>query len=105
MSRKEELRKIVCGGDPEQQEMLNNLIDEMLFIEARLAELKELPFIKVHPKNPALQKPTPAAKQYKELLQQYTNIIKVLDKNSASEASGEETPLRKWLNSRVNTGT
>ena len=37
-----------------------------------------MPFISVHPKNPALQKKTEAAKLYKELCANYANIIRIL---------------------------
>ena len=71
MDRKKELLKL-AGDDV----TLIELVSKMLFLEKRLEELEKLPFIKVNPNNPAQQKATPAAKQYKELLQQYTNCIK-----------------------------
>ena len=94
MSRKEELLKYV---EPD----MYPLIDEVVFLENQLVELKKLPFIRVNPKDNSLQKSTPAAKQYKELLQQYTNIIKILTKSSDSD-SGEESPLRKWMDEHIN---
>ena len=60
-------------------EIYGPLIDEVLFLEERLTELKKLPFILVHPSDPSKQKPTPAGKQYKELLQQYTCALKALE--------------------------
>lgn len=95
MNRKEELQNI--AGD---NKALEPLIDEILFIEKRLEELKQLPFISVNPKNNALQKATPAAKQYKELLQQYTNCLKVILRTDTDEGE-EESPLRKWAKSRM----
>ena len=63
----------------------------------QLAELKQLPFIEVNPKNPMQQRPTPAAKQYKELLQQYNNCIKIM-LSAAKASEGEEiSPLREYL--------
>lgn len=78
------------------------LVDEIIFLEERLVELKKLPFIKVNPKNPSQQKSTPAQKQYKELLQQYTNLIKVLAKASGTDEGDEESPLRKWFKTHSN---
>ena len=90
MSRREELRQYV-------DKSMFPLIDEMLFIEDQLTYLKDLPFLIVHPTDPSKQKSTPAAKQYKELLQQYTNIVKILTRSSEDD-NEEESPLRKWLN-------
>ena len=103
MSRKDELLKYV--GD-ELSDLVTNLVDEMLFLEANLAELKKYPFLQVHPKDPAVQRATPAAKQYKEFLQQYNNCIKIIEaiiyKDKRAEADEvEESPLRKWFKENV----
>ena len=95
--RKNELLKYVC---PNGDAALEQTIDEFLFIENQLIELKKLPFIKIHPKDPTRQKTTPAAKLYKELLQQYTNILKVLMRITGTDEADEESPLRKWVKSR-----
>ena len=63
-----------------------------------MEELKKLPFIKVHPKDSTKQKATTAQKQYKELLQQYVNIIRVLIRATGTDESDDESPLRKWVN-------
>lgn len=78
------------------------LMDEIEFIEGQLVELKKHPFIKINPKNPTQQKTTPAAKLYKDLLQQYNNSLKLLLKaQGALDDQEEETsPLRRWLNER-----
>jgi hypothetical protein len=77
------------------------LIDEVVFIEEQLVELKKLPFISVNPKNPMQQKVTPAAKQYKELLQQYNNSLRLLYRLSGDMGEvEEESPLREWVKSR-----
>ena len=73
-----------------------NLVDEMVFLEEKLRELRKLPMIKVNPKNKMQQRTTPAQKQYKEFLQQYTNIIKTLAKIGESDAE-EDSPLRAYL--------
>lgn len=98
MDRKEELLKVI-GHDP----ALVPLIDEVIFLEGRLEELKKLPFIKIHPKDPTKQKATPAQKQYKELLQQYVNIIRVLIRATGTDENDEESPLRKWVKQHVNS--
>ena len=97
MTRKEELLKL-----------LNNdatyvpLINEMVYLEEQLDELRELPKIKVHPEDKTKQKTTPAAKLYKEFLQQYTNIVRILMKVTGVDEAEEDSPLRKWINDHVN---
>lgn len=95
--REEELKKIV-GED----EVIQPLIDEIIFLEEKLEELKKYTFLKVHPEKPELQKATPAAKQYKEFLQQYLNCIKVLEKIVGNDEEDGESPLRKWVMERAN---
>lgn len=96
--RREELEKLI---KPEELPKARFLVEEVLFIEARLAELRRLPFLKVDQANPMRQKATPAAKQYKELLQQYNNSLKLLFRISGDDAEAEgESPLRAWLKSR-----
>lgn len=97
MTRKEELLKLVNNSN---SSTIAPLIDKMLFLENQLENLEKLPMIKVHPDNPEIQKSTPAAKLYKEFLQQYTNIIKVISHNVEDESDGEDSPLRKWVKSR-----
>ena len=97
MSRKEELLQICSGLDESGRASTIILIDEMLFLEGQLTELKKMPFLSVNPKNPVQQKQTAAAKQYKEFLQQYTNCVKILLKVAGGEAAEEESPLRAFL--------
>lgn len=97
--RRQELIKYCCKTE-EDNLVLLPLIEEIIFLENRLEELKKLPFIKINPKNPMQQKNTPAQKQYKELLQQYTNLIKVLIRATDQDENNEESPLRKWVKER-----
>ena len=77
------------------------LIKEMVYLEGYLDELRELPKIKVDPNNPENQKATPAAKQYKEYLQQYNNSLKLFLKLCGDLGdANEESPLRAWLRSK-----
>lgn len=93
MSRKEELLKVI-----ENNVALVPLVTEMIYLEEQLDYLRTLPKIKVHPQDPSKQKTTPAAKLYKEYLQQYTNIVRILIRATGTDESDEESPLRKWLN-------
>lgn len=90
--RFDELKEAVDGNPS-----LIPLIKEAVYLENQLENLRELPKIRVNPKDPAKQKATPAAKLYKEYLQQYTNVIKILVKESAADAGDEDSPLRRWF--------
>ena len=94
VDRRAELLKFV-DNDPN----LIPMVDNLLFLEQELDKLRGMPMIRVHPVNPARQKPTAAAKMYKEFLQQYVNVFKALQKATGAE-DDEESPLRKWAKSR-----
>ena len=98
MSRKEELLQAI--GD---NEILIPVIDEVVFLEQELTNLRKLPQIIVHPKDNTRQKPTPAAKMYKEKIQQYSVLIKILLKATGIDDTEEDSPLRRWINERMDT--
>lgn len=97
MDKKEELLKLV-GNDLKTEQ----LVEEIVFLEDQMNSLKKLPFLNVNPKNPMQQKATPAAKQYKEFLQQYNNCLRLLFRITGDIGGEveEESPLRKWLKTR-----
>lgn len=105
MDRKSELMALI----PEDaKELVGSVIDEVVFLEDRLTELKKLPFIQVHPQDPSKQRNTPASKMYKEFLQQYINCIKMIEyviyKDKRLEGDEvEDSPLRKWFKEHGNT--
>lgn len=79
------------------------LIDDMVYLESELERLRELPKIVVHPKDPTKQKPTPAARMYRDALAQYSNIVRILTRATANDGDEETSPLREWLKSRTRT--
>lgn len=95
MDRKSELLKLVNDLPG-----LVPLVEEAVYLEGQLDYLRKLPKIKVHPEDASKQKVTPAAKLYKELLQQYTNIIRILIRATGADEAEEESPLRRWINER-----
>lgn len=96
--RKKELMDLFMNADISKKTIVMPLIDDVVFLESQLTELKKLPFIKVHPTMPDLQKETIAGKQYKALLQQYNNCIKILlTAVSKNGEDGDESPLRAYL--------
>ena len=92
MKREEELLDLL-----DHDKLLVPLVIDAVNLEGELSYLRKLPKIKVHPKDKTKQKATPAAKLYKEALQQYTNIIRILMKATGTDMEGEESPLRKWF--------
>lgn len=97
MSRADELHNIFKDVDEGKRAIVNNLIDEAVYLETQLTELKKYPFIKFHPQNPDLQKITAAGKQYREFLQTYTNIVDKLCRVYSNEETEEASPLRAFL--------
>lgn len=87
----------------DHDKLLIPLVSDMVTLEEQLEYLRKLPKIKVHPKDPTKQKATPAAKLYKESLQQYTNILRILMRAAGTDVDDEESPLRKWFNEHMDT--
>ena len=98
MDRRAELEKALQGVDVS---VVNPLIDEILYLENQLDYLRGLPKIRVNPDNPEQQKITPAAKLYKEYLQQYLNALKLLLKTGDTGDDTGESPLREWVKKRI----
>lgn len=97
MERKEKLKNIFEKIDDDKRAVIEPLLDDVIFLEERLSELRELPTIRVHAKNPARQEVTPAGKQYKEYMQSYLNALKVLQRTLYLAGEGGESPLLKAL--------
>lgn len=95
--RTDELKKIFSEFDKNVQAVVTPLFAEMDFIESQLVELKKKPFIKYHPKDPSVQKQTPAGKLYKDLLAQEKDIVRILCSQLRKQDTDEESPLRKYL--------
>lgn len=100
MTRKEELLSLF-GDDDGSKIKYENLIDRIVFLEERLEFLETVPHTRIHQTNVELQKATPAGREYIAKLQQYTNCLKLLYRETGTSESDEESPLRKWVKSRV----
>ena len=97
MDRLERLREIFSGVREDRRDVIEPLLHDVAFLEERLRELRGLPMMRVHPKNPARQEVTPAGKQYKEFMQAYLNAVKVLEKVLGVDVSEGESPLMRML--------
>ena len=100
MSRYEEIMATVCQEDADRT-IYGELVRKMVLLEQRMEYLETLPHIVVHPKDPAKQKTTPAHKQYKEYLQQYANITRILGRVNGVDDNDKESPLRTWARQRA----
>lgn len=78
MTRLEQLQEIFSSIDEDKKKVIEPLLYDVAFMEERIADLKNLPHIRVDTKNPLRQETTPAFKQWKDMQQQYLNALKVL---------------------------
>ena len=99
MGRYDEIMAAVCR-DADDRTIYGPLVRKAVTLEEKLEYLESLPHIVVHPKDPTKQKTTPAFKQYKEALQQYGNIIRILSRTTGGENEQEDSPLRSWARAR-----
>lgn len=97
MSRAEELQEIFKGIDESKRKIVSPLIDEAVFLEVQMQELKKHPLLRVHPNRPEVQKVTAAGKMYREYLQTYVNLIDKLCRIHGREDAEEDSPLRAFL--------
>ena len=77
-SRYKELKDIFVDIDDGSNDVIDTTINDLVFLEKQLIQLKALPFIRIDSKNPAKQAQTPAAKLFKELSQAKDNKVKIL---------------------------
>ena len=96
MGRREELLKAI-----DNDISLISLVEDMVYLEGELEKLRKLPMIRVNPKDNSQQKATPASKMYKDFLQQYSNIVKILIRATGADVSDDDSPLRKWMNEHI----
>lgn len=66
-----ELKLLFENVDDDKRQLAYDTIDDYCFFMERIAELKKLPYIRVHPKDPNRQQLTPAAK----LIKEYSQLI------------------------------
>lgn len=96
--REAELSEIFENIEDSARAIISPLLADVAFLEQRLACLRNLPMIEVHPANPAKQRPTQAARQYRETLQQYNSCLKTLLSAVPSGDSEQASPLREYFN-------
>lgn len=95
--RLESLKAIFEKVDADKAAVISPLLPQVVFMEQRLEELRNVPHIRIHPKNPARQEITAAGKQYKELMQSYLNAVKVLQMTLSRYSVEEKDAFDEWL--------
>ncbi len=79
----EKLGEIFKDVEPSKAKLVQGLIEDAAFLKAESQALKEMMastgMVKVHPRNPELQKSTEAAKQYLKNVNSYAVVIKALN--------------------------
>lgn len=97
-----ELREIFKGIDENKQKIVSPLIDEAVYLEKQLEELKQFPFIKSREIDGVLQtKQTAAGKMYREYLQTLTNIIDKLARIYGREEAEELSPVEIYFKKKL----
>lgn len=76
--RKKQLLNIFENVSDAEKILIDQLINEVVYLEMQMEMLRGIPHIEVHPNNPAKTRSTAAAKQYKECSQSYMNAIRIL---------------------------
>ena len=91
--------KALDGMDEGTRELIIPMIDDYIFVQKRLDELKKFPPIETHPKNPSKQRRTAAGMHCKEYLQLKSNIFKSLCMMLKRIETETDSPLREYLKS------
>lgn len=100
MDKKKRLKELNDFVGKDKVIFLHNLIDDIVYMEERLEELKKLPFIRVNPKNKEQQKKTESSKLYLSVMAQYTQDLKALSYMAGKTGEEEEiSPLRLYIQS------
>lgn len=94
------LKELFAEVEPSKIKLVEGLIQDAAFLYAENFELRELlndtGSVKVHPNNKGLQKPVPAAKEYRQNLNSYAVIIKTLNGVLKKEILEEDDDLDEF---------
>ena len=100
MDKKKRLKELNDFVGKDKVIFLHKLIDDIIYMEERLEELKKLPFIRVNPKNKEQQKKTESSKLYLSVMAQYTQDLKALSYMAGKTGEEEDiSPLRLYIQS------
>ena len=96
MSRRKELDNIFKDVDKDEKQLIKKLLDDVVYLEEQMTELKKTSLIIYHPKDKTKYKISPTAKLYKECSQSYMNAIRILvNILRKTESSAQDELLKK----------
>ena len=94
------LTEIFKDINESKKKLVEGLIQDAAFLYAENYVLREslniTGMIKFHPVNPSLQKPLPAAKEYRQNLNSYAVVIKALDRVLMKDIVEEEDDMDEY---------
>lgn len=94
--RAEELKALFT--DPATLVVVSPLIEELADVEDRMQALKQEPMVRYHPRDRSIQKSTPSARLYKDLLAKQTDIVRILLRQLNRDGGDDnDSPLREYL--------
>lgn len=97
-----ELEKVFADVDEKQRAVVLPLLRDLAFMESELKTLRDLPQIRIHPKDKTRQEITAAGKRYREIMQTYVNAVKslltVLQRNGTDDGDELLQSLREFIN-------
>lgn len=96
--RRDEMVAMISSLDDSRRVIGERIIDEMLFMEEKMDECRECPFLQRNEKGEV--KSTQAATLYRNLVAQYNNAISSLIRLTGHGDEGKDTsPLREYFES------
>jgi len=102
MTELEKLKEIFTKVEPDKQKLVEKLIQDAAFLAGENDKLRDLigqvGMIKIHPKDPSLQKSTEAGKQYLKNLQAYSLVIKTLNSILTKNSVDDDDDFDKFKN-------
>lgn len=76
--KKNKYLHILRNVDGSELQLVDGIIDEVVFCEIEMEQLRNIPFVVTKPGDPSRQKSTPAARLYKQYQAAYSNNIRIL---------------------------
>ena len=97
----DKLQSIFEKVEESKRKLVEKLIHEAAFLAGENDKLREIigqvGMIKIHPKDPSLQKPTEAGKQYLKNLATYAIVIKALNSVLTKNAVDDDDEFDKFV--------
>ena len=95
-SRSDIIRDMFSDLDEGKKVIADRIIDEMEYLENKMDELRELPFIEMNTHGE--QRASPASKIYKDCLAQYSNNVRMLLNMTGKQGEDrKDSPLRAYF--------